>query len=47
LLAIKAYEAISDSADNATVDDANDCESRGRPKKAALGDPDDEASQNE
>lgn len=38
LLAIKAYEAASDSVDTATVDDALEAQSRGQEKKAVIGD---------
>ena len=43
LLAIKAFEAASNTADSATVDDAYEAESRGKVKKTAIGDSDDDS----
>ena len=45
MLAIKAFEAASDTGDNATVDDAQECLSRGKAKKAALGDSDEDENE--
>jgi len=46
LIAIKAFEEVSDSVENATVDDTWECASRMRPKKSALGDSDEDHIKN-